>query len=64
VPFTWETKQEGGQEVAYLRGQFEVKRLDYGVGQGDWQDTSVAANEVLIKYALRLTRGGASSAPG
>ena len=31
-----------------------VNRLDYGVGQGDWKDTSVVANEVKVKFELRL----------
>lgn len=54
VPFTFKTAREGGKEVARLAGQVPLKRLDYGVGQGDWADTSVVANEVTVKFALRL----------
>ncbi len=54
LPFTFQTAQEGGKTVAWLKGGVTVNRLDYGVGQGDWKDTSVVANEVRVKFELRL----------
>ena len=54
LPFTFQTAQEGGKAVAWLKGGVTVNRLDYGVGQGDWKDTSVVANEVRVKFELRL----------
>lgn len=54
VPFTFKTAKEAGQQVAWLKGEAPLKRLDFDVGQGDWQDTSVVANEVTVKFALRL----------
>lgn len=63
LPFSFETKQEAGKPVSWLKGEFVVKRLDYGVGQGEWEDTSVAANEVTVKYALRLTPVAAPTKP-
>jgi hypothetical protein len=32
-----------------------VKRLDYGVGQGDWKATDQVSNEVGVSFALRLS---------
>lgn len=55
LPFSFDTTQETGKPVSWLKGELPIKRLDYGVGQGDWADTSVAANEVTVKYTLRLT---------
>ncbi len=39
---------------ALLEGSAQLKRLDFGVGQGDWQDTTWVGNDVIVKFALRL----------
>jgi polyisoprenoid-binding protein YceI len=54
LPFTFQTTQEGGKPVASLKGGVTLNRLDYGVGQGEWKDTSTVANEVRVKFELRL----------
>ena len=41
---------------AHAVGELSVLRLDYGVGQGQWQDTSVVADDVLIKIDIIATR--------
>jgi polyisoprenoid-binding protein YceI len=56
VPFTFRTATEGGAAVAYMAGQTVLRRLDFGVGQGDWKATDQAGNEVTVSFALRLTR--------
>ncbi len=35
-------------------GAFTLRRLDHKVGDGDWSDTSVVANDVLVKFKLVL----------
>jgi polyisoprenoid-binding protein YceI len=35
-------------------GDLTIKRLDYGVGQGEWGDTSLVADEVQIKFKIAL----------
>jgi polyisoprenoid-binding protein YceI len=35
-------------------GALAIKRLEYGVGQGEWGDTSVVADEVQIRFKLAL----------
>jgi polyisoprenoid-binding protein YceI len=50
IEFTFE-KKDGR---AWLKGSAQLKRLDFGVGQGDWADTSQVANEVQVSFVLLL----------
>lgn len=45
--------QAGGTTTA--TGSFGIKRLDFKIGDGDWKDTSMVANEVQVKLKLTLT---------
>ena len=54
VPFTFRTASEAGVSVGYMVGKTTLKRLDYGVGQGDWKATDQIGNEVGVAFALRL----------
>jgi polyisoprenoid-binding protein YceI len=36
-----------------LDGTATVRRLDFGVGQGEWRDTAWVGNDVQIAFALR-----------
>ncbi|MFO1371936.1 MAG: YceI family protein [Candidatus Competibacteraceae bacterium] len=47
------TLKNDGQDLV-ADGQFELKRLDFNVGDGPWADTDTVANEVQIKFKLRL----------
>jgi polyisoprenoid-binding protein YceI len=55
VPFTFRTAQEAGATVGYMSGKTSIRRLDFGVGQGDWKATDQVGNEVGVAFALRLT---------
>ena len=35
-------------------GAFLVKRLDFGIGDGGWKDTSMVANDVQVRFKLVL----------
>lgn len=35
-------------------GSFAIKRLDFKIGDGDWADPSVVANDVQIRFKLTL----------
>ncbi|MDJ0609648.1 MAG: YceI family protein [Kiloniellales bacterium] len=48
--------ERDGALLAQAKGELEISRLDYGVGQGMWQDTSVVADEVRIFIDIRATR--------
>lgn len=41
-----------GQGVA--SGSFTLKRMDFQLGEGEWSDVSVVANEVQVHFKLRL----------
>jgi polyisoprenoid-binding protein YceI len=53
IEFTFE-KKDGS---AWLKGSAQLKRLDFGVGQGDWKDTETVANEVKVNFVLLLKSG-------
>ena len=36
-------------------GSFTIKRLDFKIGEGEWADTSMVANDVAVKFKLALT---------
>ena len=40
------------------QGVFAIKRLAFKVGEGDWADTSMVADEVQIKFKLALSGVG------
>lgn len=44
--------QSGGSSVA--TGSFTLKRLAFKVGDGEWTDTSVVANDVQVRFKLVL----------
>jgi polyisoprenoid-binding protein YceI len=37
---------------AVLEGAFVIKRLDYGIGEGEWTDVDTVADEIQIKFHL------------
>jgi polyisoprenoid-binding protein YceI len=39
-----------------LSGQTAIKRLDFGVGQGEWKSTESVGDEVKIQYKVALVR--------
>ena len=57
VPFTFLTADEHGVAAGYMSGKTSVRRLDFGVGQGDWTATDQVGNEVGVSFALRLIAG-------
>ncbi|HWP18408.1 MAG TPA: YceI family protein [Burkholderiaceae bacterium] len=48
--------QAGGTTTA--TGAFTLKRLEFKIGDGDWADTSMVANDVQVKFKLALTGVG------
>ncbi len=43
----------GGVE---LSGEVTIKRLDFGVGQGEWKSTEMAGDDVKLQYKVPLSR--------
>jgi polyisoprenoid-binding protein YceI len=50
IEFTFEQKDKS----AWLKGSAQLKRLDFGVGQGDWKETKDVGNEVKVSFVLLL----------
>ena len=40
--------------MSYLVGGAHLKRLDFGIGRGEYTDTEAIGNDVEIKFNLRL----------
>jgi polyisoprenoid-binding protein YceI len=55
VAFTLRSASEQGKRVLYMTGKTLVKRLDFGVGQGDWKSTEWVGADVTVIFNLRLT---------
>jgi len=53
VPIEFQFQPAGGG--AKLVGTAKLKRLDFGVGQGDWKSTEWVKDEVIINFSLALT---------
>lgn len=51
VPFT-AVEQAGGATL--LSGQFTVRRTDFGIGGGEWNESDLVANDVPVKFKLML----------
>ena len=45
--------QTGASSTA--SGAFAIKRLEFKVGEGEWTDTSLLANEVQVRFKLALS---------
>jgi len=54
LPFSFRPSPDGTR--AEMTGGVTIHRLDYGVGQGEWQDTKWVGDEVRIRFELILQR--------
>jgi polyisoprenoid-binding protein YceI len=39
-------------------GQFAIKRLAFKIGEGEWADTSMVADDVQVKFKLAIAGMG------
>ena len=44
--------------VTTARGQFAIRRLAFKIGENEWADTSMVADEVQVKFTLALSGVG------
>lgn len=54
TPIEFTFAEKGG--AATLTGTSSIKRLDFGVGQGEWKDTSGVPNDVKVRFTLSLKK--------
>ena len=53
VPFTLEISPgQSGKRTAQMQGSFVINRLDFNVGEEEWQDVSMVGNPVTVKVSL------------
>jgi polyisoprenoid-binding protein YceI len=52
VPLTIRTTNNGVE----ISGETTIRRLEFGVGQGDWKSTEWVGDEVKLRYRVPLTR--------
>ena len=50
VSFPLTVKTEGSKQV--FEGQLPIRRLAFNIGEGEWKDTSMVADEVVIKFRV------------
>ncbi len=53
ITTTVQLSQKAG--ITLVEGNFPLKRLDFKLGDGDWKDVSVVADEVVVKLKLSLS---------
>jgi len=56
LPFTLKIAEAGDKLRAEAKGETEMKRLDFGVGGGQWSATNVVADEVRVTVDIRAER--------
>jgi len=55
VPVTLSQTGAAPNLATTATGAFAIKRLAFKVGEGEWADTSMVADEVQVKFKLALT---------
>jgi polyisoprenoid-binding protein YceI len=59
LPFTLSVSADGanpGQEVARASGELAISRVQFGIGQAEWSDTAIVADEVRIRIEILARR--------
>lgn len=51
-PFDLKIIENSGQKKATMRAELSLNRLDFGIGQGQWQSTDAIGNAVRVKIAI------------
>jgi polyisoprenoid-binding protein YceI len=64
LPFTLKSEAVGfGQDRVIMTGSVTLDRAKFQLGQGDWADPSVIANEVPVDVTITATKAGGTTAP-
>jgi len=50
VSFPMTVKKDGSSQI--FEGNLPIKRLAFNIGEGDWKDTSMVADEVTIRFRV------------
>lgn len=60
VPFTLKPQADGSLLAS---GEFKLRRTDFGIGGGEWNEGDLVANEVPVRFRLALATAPAKTAP-
>ena len=64
ISFTFAPGTEAGAPVATMKGTATIRRLAFGVGQGEWKSTEWISDEVQVNFNLLLRpRAGRPAIP-
>ncbi len=55
VPVTVAQTGTGGSATTTATGTFPIKRLTFRIGEKEWADTSMVADEVQVRFKIALT---------
>lgn len=55
VPISLAQTGAGAGAITTANGGFVLKRLEFKIGDGDWADTSMVANDVQVKFKLAFS---------
>jgi len=58
LPITFQTREEKGKRMGFLTGRYSLKRLEYGVGQGEWKSLEWVKDDVIVTFSLKLASAG------
>lgn len=58
VPVTVAQSGTGSSATTIATGAFPIKRLSFRIGEKEWADTSMVADEVQVKFRIALTGVG------
>jgi polyisoprenoid-binding protein YceI len=56
LPVTFSFRGPADGRSAALTGEATIHRLDFGIGQGEWQDTKWLGNDVRVRFAIVLKK--------
>ncbi|MGD9599176.1 MAG: YceI family protein [Steroidobacteraceae bacterium] len=54
LPFALTADPEGTTTGWLLAGELSIRRLDYGIGQGEWRSTEMVGDAVTVVYSVKL----------
>ncbi len=54
ISFPLTVKKDGANQI--FEGALPIKRLAFNIGEGEWADTSMVADEVVIKFRVVTTQ--------
>jgi cytochrome b561 len=56
LPFTLSLDIGKDTTIAHVTGEARLNRLDFGIGQGEWADTSMIGNEIVVKVLVTAVK--------